>query len=160
MTWWPMASANGGKLPQANKGQTPTFLIAALKDPGGANLDHIQIIKGWLDSSGLTQEKIFNVKWSGNRKMDPEGKLLPVGNTVNLETAEYTNTIGSPQLIRVFKDPSFNSKERAVYYLRALEIPTPRWTLYDKVRFGIEMDEEVPLIQQGRAFSSPIWYSP
>ncbi|WP_445358124.1 DUF3604 domain-containing protein [Microbulbifer sp. ANSA005] len=150
----------GGKLPQASEGQAPTFLIAALKDPEGANLDRIQIIKGWLDSSGLTREKIFNVKWSGSRKLDTVGKLPPVGTTVDMKTAEYTNSIGSPQLIAVFKDPDFNPKERAVYYLRALEIPTPRWTLFDKVRFGIEMDEKVPLTQQGRAFSSPIWYSP
>ncbi|WHI49583.1 DUF3604 domain-containing protein [Microbulbifer sp. MLAF003] len=150
----------GQKLPPATEEQKATFLVAVLKDPQGANLDRVQIIKGWLDDNGLTREKIFNVKWSGGRKIDSAGKIPPVGNTVDLDTAKYSNTIGEPQLIGLFKDPEFNPKQSAVYYLRALEIPTPRWTLYDKVRFGIDMDEKVPLIQQGRAFSSPIWYSP
>ncbi|MCO1333490.1 DUF3604 domain-containing protein, partial [Microbulbifer sp. OS29] len=109
----------------------------------------------------LLSFKPSNTRFGYNsRKLDGKGKLAPVGTTVNMETAEYSNTIGSPQLIAIFKDPEFNPLQSAVYYLRALEIPTPRWTLYDKVRFGVEMDDKVPLVQQGRAFSSPIWYSP
>ena len=130
-----------------------------MKDPEGANLDRIQIIKGWIDSTGEAHEKVFDVVWSGNRELNAQGKLPAVGDTVDRGTATYENTIGAAQLAGVFKDPEFNPTNRAVYYVRVLEIPTPRWTLYDKVRFGIEdMDDEVPLVHQERAFSSPIWY--
>lgn len=136
------------------------FLVAAMKDPDGANLDRVQIIKGWLDGEGNTHEKVFDVAWSDDRKPDSNGKLPPVGNTVNLDTAEYTNTIGAPELRGVFVDPDFDPEQKAFYYVRTLEIPTPRWTLYDKVRLGAKIDADVPLTVQERAFSSPIWYTP
>ncbi|MEZ5564052.1 MAG: DUF3604 domain-containing protein [Gammaproteobacteria bacterium] len=137
-----------------------TFLVAATKDPDGANLDRIQIIKGWLDAEGNTQEKVFDVVWSGDRKLDSAGKLPAVGNTVNLETGEYTNSIGEPELTGVFSDPEFDPALKAFYYVRVLEIPTPRWTLFDKLRLGAKLDDTVPLTHQERAFSSPIWYAP
>ena len=130
-----------------------------MKDPEGANLDRIQVVKGWVDSSGTAHEKIYNVAWSGDRKVDSAGKLPAVGNTVNLKTAEYENSIGASELSGVFIDPDFDAADSAVYYVRVLEIPTPRWTLYDKVRFDLkDMDSDVPLVHQERAFSSPIWY--
>ncbi len=138
----------------------PTFIIAASKDPAGANLDRVQVIKGWVDADGKTGEKIYDVRWSGDRQPDENGKLPPVGNTVNMETAEYTNTIGANGFQAVFTDPDFDPALQAFYYVRVLEIPTPRWTLYDKVRYGVEMDPKVPLVHQERAFSSPIWYTP
>lgn len=149
----------GSRMHEAPQGKSPTFIVAAMKDPEGANLDRIQIIKGWIDSTGEAHEKVFDVVWSGNRELNAQGKLPAVGDTVDRGTATYENTIGAAQLAGVFKDPEFNPTNRAVYYVRVLEIPTPRWTLYDKVRFGIEdMDDEVPLVHQERAFSSPIWY--
>jgi hypothetical protein len=135
-------------------------MVYALKDPNGANLDRAQIIKGWVDAHGETHEKIYEVAWSGDRTVDSNGKLAAVGNSVNLETAEYTNTIGAPQLQGVFTDPDFDPSVRSFYYVRVLEIPTPRWTLYDKVRFNLEMDKEVPLVTQERVATSPIWYHP
>ncbi|WP_226704157.1 DUF3604 domain-containing protein [Microbulbifer elongatus] len=150
----------GGKL-QGDKGGKPIrFLVAAMKDPEGANLDRIQIVKGWVDGSGKTHEKIYNIKWSGDRKLDAQGHIQKVGDTVDLKTAEYTNDIGDSQLVGYFEDKEFNPKHKAFYYVRVLQIPTPRWTLYDKVRNKIEMDKKVPMVQQERAFSSPIWYSP
>lgn len=152
--------AMGGKLAAASD-KVPTFLVAAVKDPNGANLDRIQIVKGWLDAQGNTHETLFDVVWSGDRKPGKDGKLPAVGNTVNKKTAKYDDSRGAPQLSAVFSDPSFDPNEKAVYYARVLEIPTPRWTLYDKVKHGIkDMDPEVPLVHQERAFSSPIWYSP
>jgi hypothetical protein len=150
----------GGSLASAPAGQAATFLIAASKDPAGANLDRVQIVKGWLDAGGKTHERIFEVKWSGDRQLGAEGKLPPVGDTVNRADASYTNTIGAAELIASFRDPEFDPTQKAFYYVRALEIPTPRWTLYDKVRFGDAMPDEVPLVHQERAFSSPIWYAP
>jgi Protein of unknown function (DUF3604) len=150
----------GGTLTQPVPGKSPTFLVAALKDPTGANLDRVQIIKGWMDSTGKLQEKVFDVAWSGKRKPNARGKLAPVGSTVDLKTATWTNTIGDPELITVWKDPSFDSKARAFYYVRVIEIPTPRWTAYDSVRFGVKMDPKVPMITQERAYTSPIWYTP
>ena len=154
--------AMGGDLKKAPQGKAPTFLVAALKDPLSGNLDRIQIIKGWLDSSGKLQEKIFNVAWSDaeKRKLSADGKLPPVGNTVDLKTATWTNTIGDPELVAVWKDPEFNPQVKAFYYARVLEIPTPRWTAYDAVYFKVKMDPKVPMITQERAFTSPIWYSP
>ena len=146
------------------EGKAPTFLVAALKDPIRANLDRIQIVKGWLDANGNTQEKVYDVAWSGDRQPDTmTGKLPPVGNTVNTETAEWTNTIGAAQLAEVWTDPDFDPAERSFYYARVLEIPTPRWTDYDRAFFGDEMEElpeEVPLTLQERVYTSPIWYSP
>ncbi|MFP5329100.1 MAG: DUF3604 domain-containing protein [Alphaproteobacteria bacterium] len=150
----------GGDLKAAPVGKSPTFLFAAMKDPMGANLDRVQVVKGWVDAAGRTHEKIFDVKWSGNRKPGPGGKLPPMGNTVDLATAKYSNSIGAPELVGWFRDPQFNPKERAFYYLRVVEIPTPRWTLYDAVRFKVKMAPGVPMTQQERAVTSPIWYSP
>ena len=150
----------GGDLSQAPTGKTPTFLVAALKDPIGANLDRIQIIKGWLDAGGETHEKIYDVAWSRDRKPDAKGKLPPVGDTVDIAQATYTNTIGATELIKVWKDPEFDSSQRAFYYARVLEIPTPRWTAYDAKYFGIKMPPEIPMKLQERAYTSPIWYTP
>ncbi len=150
----------GGDLTQAPTGKPPTFLVAALKDPVGANLDRIQIIKGWLDAGGQTHEKIYDVVWSGDRKRDAKGKLPPVGDTVDVPNATYTNTIGATELIKVWIDPEFEPSQRAFYYVRVLEIPTPRWTAYDAKYFGIKMPPEVPMKLQERAYTSPIWYTP
>jgi Protein of unknown function (DUF3604) len=151
----------GGDLSNASANKSPTFLVAALKDPIGANLDRIQIIKGWLDAKGETHEKIYDVVWSGDRKPDPKnGKVPPVGDTVDVPNATYTNTIGASELIKVWKDPEFDSSQRAFYYVRVLEIPTPRWTAYDAKYFGIQMPPEVPMKGQERAYTSPIWYTP
>jgi hypothetical protein len=150
----------GGDLKSAPEGKAPVFLIAAMKDPDGANLDRVQVIKGWLGADGKTQEKIYEVKWSGDRKPDANGKLPAVGNTVDLKTATYTNSIGATELVTTWSDPDFDPKLKTVYYLRVLEIPTPRWTAYDAVRYKVTMDKNVAMIHQERAFTSPIWYSP
>ena len=150
----------GGDLQQAPSGKSPTFLVAALKDPIGANLDRLQVVKGWLDSKGDVQEKVYDVAWSGSRKPGADGKLPPVGNTVDMKTATYTNTIGAPELIMTWKDPDFDALLKSFYYVRVLEIPTPRWTLYDAVKFGATMDPKVPMVEQQRAYTSPIWYTP
>lgn len=151
----------GGDLTKAPAaGKPPTFLVAALKDPMGANLDRIQIVKAWVDASGRAHEKIYNVAWSGQRELGANGHLAPVGDTVDVATATWTDTIGAPELATVWKDPEFNPSQRALYYARVIEIPTPRWTAYDQVRFGIKMSKEVPMKHQERAWTSPIWYSP
>ncbi|MEQ9694049.1 DUF3604 domain-containing protein [Shimia sp. SDUM112013] len=138
----------------------PTFLIGALRDPIGANLDRVQVVKGWMDTNGDLHEKVYDVAWSGDRAPDADGKLPAVGNTVDLETASWQNSIGASELTTVWSDPDFDPAESAFYYVRVLEIPTPRWVVYDKVRFGIELPEEALLIHQERAYSSPIWYTP
>jgi hypothetical protein len=150
----------GGDLKKAPKGKTPTFLVAVLKDPYSGNLDRVQIIKGWLDKKGKTHEKVYDVAWSGGRKPDNRGKLPPVGNTVDIKNASWTNTIGASELISVWKDPNFDSKQRAFYYARVIEIPTPRWTAYDAKRFNETMDKNIPMITRERAYTSPIWYTP
>jgi hypothetical protein len=150
----------GGELNTAPKGKAPTFMFFALRDPIGANLDRIQIVKGWMDKKGKTHEKVYNVAWSDNRKADANGKLPAVGNTVDLEAASWTNTIGTSELATVWTDPDFDPEQQAFYYGRVLEIPTPRWVVYDMVRFGIELPEEAQLIHQERAYTSPIWYNP
>ncbi|MGZ8254199.1 MAG: DUF3604 domain-containing protein [Burkholderiaceae bacterium] len=150
----------GGDLARAPAGKAPTFLVAALKDPQGANLDRIQVIKSWVDRTGKAQEKIFDIVWAGNRKPGKDGKLPPVGDTVNVAKATWSNTIGAPELSTVWKDPEFRADQRAVYYARVIEIPTPRWTAYDQVRFGVKMSKEVPMKVQERAWTSPIWYTP
>src|SRR6266487_2633234 len=150
----------GGDLGPAPAGKAPTFLVAALKDPIGANLDRYQIIKGWVDAKGDVQEKVHDVAWSGARKPGPDGKLPPVGNTVDVANANWTNTIGAPELIAVWKDPDFDPKQRAFYYGRVLEIPTPRWTTYDAKYYGVKLAPEVTTSIQERAYTSPIWYSP
>ena len=150
----------GATLRTAPEGKSMTFLLAALKDPLSGNLDRIQIVKGWLDSDGEKQERIYDVVWSGDREIGADGKLPPVGNTVDVANATWSNTIGAPELIAVWEDPDFDASQRAVYYARVLEIPTPRWTAYEQVRYGITMPDEVPMITQERAYTSPIWYTP
>jgi hypothetical protein len=150
----------GGDLSAAPAGKAPTFLMAALKDPLGGNLDRIQIVKGWVDAAGARQEKVYDVVWSDNRVPGTDGKLPPVGNTVDVATATWTNTIGASELIKTWTDPDFDPALRAVYYARVLEIPTPRWTAYDAVRFGVKMPDGVPMFGQERAYTSPIWYTP
>jgi len=151
----------GGDLSQASTGKAPTFMVYALRDPIGANLDRIQIIKGWLDSSSETQERIYDVAVSDGRKIGSDGRCrTAVGNTVDMEAASWTNTIGASELGAVWTDPDFDPNQSALYYARILEIPTPRWVLYDKVRLGAEIPEEAKLIGQERAYTSPIWYTP
>ncbi len=151
----------GGDLQPASKGKSaPNFMVYALRDPVGANLDRIQIIKGWLGKDGKTREKVYDVVWAGERVPDGNDKLPPVGNTVDIEAATWTNTIGAAELATVWTDPDFDPKQSAFYYARVIEIPTPRWVLYDKVRFGAEIPKEAKLIHQERAYTSPIWYNP
>ncbi len=152
----------GGELKDAPKGAAPTFLVAALKDPIGANLDRIQIIKGWLDDKNETHEKVYDVAWgdADKRKVGRDGKLEPVGSTVDVENATWTNTIGDSELITVWKDPDFDPSQAAFYYVRVIEIPTPRWTAYDAKYYGVKMDDEVPMVTTERAYTSPIWYQP
>lgn len=139
----------------------PSFLISALKDPEGANLDRVQVVKGWVDASGKMQEKIFDVSWSSpDKRKLVGGKLTPVGDTVDIKKATYTNTIGAPELRTVWSDPEFNPGQRAFYYVRVLEIPTPRWVLFDMIRFGAKLLPETELKSQERAYTSPIWYNP
>ena len=150
----------GSDLPK-KAGKAPTFAVWALKDPESGNLDRIQIIKGFINKWGRTDEKIYDVAWSDDRKPDPKtGKLPPVGNTVDVKTAKYTNDIGDSQLSAVWTDPDFDPKQKAVYYVRVLEIPTPRWTTYDAVGNNLPMPTDVPATIQERAWSSPIWYTP
>jgi len=153
----------GGDLPKASAGaQAPTFLVAAMKDSQGGNLDRIQIVKGWLDKAGKAHEKVYDVAWGDAQRRKPgkNGKLPPVGDTVDVARATWTNTIGDPELAATWRDPSFDPSQRAFYYARVIEIPTPRWTAYDQVRFGIKMSPEVPMKHQERAWTSPIWYTP
>jgi hypothetical protein len=150
----------GGDLKAAPAGKPATFLIAAMKDPDGANLDRVQVIKGWLSADGKTQERVYEVKWAGDRKPGPDGKLPPVGSTVDVAKATYSNSIGAASLVARWTDPDFDPKLKAVYYVRVLEIPTPRWTAFDQVRFKEKMPANIPQTHQERAFTSPIWYSP
>ncbi len=150
----------GGDLRKAPAGKAPAFLVAALRDPIGANLDRVQIVKGWMAKNGDLQEKVYDVAWSDGRKAGADSKLPAVGNTVDVANATWTNTIGDPELITVWKDPDFDASLRAFYYVRVLEIPTPRWTAYDAKRFGVTMGAEVPMMTQERAYTSPIWYTP
>jgi hypothetical protein len=141
-------------------GAAPKLMVRAIRDPDGANLDRIQIVKGWLDAEGKTHEQIYEVAWSGDRKRDADGKLPSVGNTVNVEEATYTNAIGAPFLQAFWADPDFDAAEVAFYYVRVLEIPTPRWTTYDAKIFGVKLPDDVPASIQERAYTSPIWYNP
>jgi len=152
----------GGELSEAPEGKdAPTFLVAALKDAIGGNLDRIQIIKGWLDGKGKLHEKVYDVVWSDGRQQDPgTGKVPSVGNTVNVANASWTNTIGATELITVWTDPDFDASQSAFYYARVIEIPTPRWTAYDAKYFNVDMPDNVPMITTERAYTSPIWYKP
>jgi hypothetical protein len=151
----------GGDLTRAPRGSAPTLLIHAVKDPAGANLDRIQVVKGWIDASGKTHDQVYDVAWSGNRKKDSAGKLPAVGNTVDLTKATYTNSIGAAQLSTVWTDPDFRPDAAAFYYIRVLEIPTPRHQVYDAVSLGMDPKATgyATTIQE-RAYSTPIWYVP
>jgi Protein of unknown function (DUF3604) len=151
----------GGDLAAPPKGaKAPTFLVFALRDPMGANLDRVQIVKGWLDGEGKPQEKVYDVAWSGDRKPGVNGKLPAVGDTVDLSIPAWTNSIGAAELGTVWTDPDFDAELRAFYYARVIEIPTPRWTAYDRVKFKRELPADIPLKTQERAYTSPIWYRP
>jgi len=151
----------GGDLSKAPAGKAPTFLVAALRDPIGANLDRYQVVKGWLAKDGTLHEKVYDVVWSGDRKPDPTtGKVPPVGNTVDVANATWTNTIGAPELIAVWTDPEFDASAPSFYYGRVLEIPTPRWTAYDAKRFAVQPLPGTRMTLQERAYTSPIWYTP
>ena len=150
----------GGDLRRGSSGNSPNFLVAAMKDPLSGNLDRIQIIKGWMDTSGELHEKVYDVAWSGDRKAGANGKVPAVGNTVDVANATWSNSIGSPELIAVWEDPDFDAGESAFYYARVIEIPTPRWTAYEAKRFDVDMPDEVPMTTQERAYTSPIWYTP
>ena len=151
----------GGDLSNAPDNKSPNFLIRAVRDPDGANLDRVQVIKGWHDTKGELHEKIYDVALSDSRKPNWRGKIKPVGSTVDIQNASYTNSIGDPELAVVWQDPDFNKHELAFYYVRVLEIPTPRWTAYDVKRFGLkDIPEEVPMVTQERAYTSPIWFAP
>lgn len=152
----------GGDLNKAtyNTQKAPSFLIAATKDSEGANLDRVQVIKGWVDKEGQTHEKIFNAAWSDNRQQSNDGNIPSVGNTVDVRTATYSNDIGAVNLQTIWEDPEFDANLSAFYYLRVLEIPTPRWTTYDAVELNVDLAKDVPAILQERAWSSPIWYKP
>lgn len=151
----------GGDLFNTDKGNSPKFLIRVVKDPDGANLDRVQVVKGWRDFEGKLHEKIYNVALSDDRQENPEEKVSSVGNTVNIADASYTNSIGDPEFSVMWEDPDFEKNEFAFYYLRVLEIPTPRWSAYDAKFYGIkDVPAEIPMVIQERAYSSPIWYSP
>ncbi len=150
----------GGTLRERPAESAPTFMVYALRDPIGANLDRIQIVKGWLEADGSTAEKVYDVAWSDGRIVGKDGRLPPVGNTVDVANANWTNTIGASELGTVWTDPDFDPNKRAFYYARVIEIPTPRWSTYDAFRFGIEIPKGAPTSTQERAYTSPIWYTP
>ena len=150
----------GGDLHSAPAGKSPRFMIRALRDPDNANLDRIQVVKSWLDRKGKTQERIYDVACADGRKIDNRRCERPVGNTVDVAEATYTNTIGDPLLTAFWEDPDFDAQVPAVYYVRVLEIPKPRWTAYDQKRFGIDMPDDIPMTVQDRVYTSPVWYTP
>ena len=152
----------GGMLGRPARKGPPTFLVAALKDPSRGNLDRIQVVKGWLDGDGRAHEKVYDVVWGDAQRRKPgrEGKLPPVGNTVDVAKATWTNTIGDAQLAGFWEDPDFDPSQPSFYYARVLEIPTPRWPVYDARYFGLELEEDVRTVIQDRAYTSPIWYAP
>lgn len=151
----------GGTLSAGKSRRSPVFSVSAWKDPMGANLDRIQIIKGWLDWNGKTHESVINIAWAGDREQDENGELAAIGATVDIASASYSNSIGSTLLERRWQDPNFDRNQSAYYYLRVLEIPTPRWTAYDAKRFAETIDDpEVPMTTQERAYTSPIWFQP
>jgi hypothetical protein len=150
----------GGSLAAAADKKAPSFLVVASKDPMGANLDRVQIVKGWQDASGQLNETVYNVAWSGNRKLDDEGKLAVVGSTVDIEQASWKDTIGDSQLATVWQDPAFDPTQHAFYYVRVLQIPTPRWPVYDAARFDTDIAQGSPTAIAERAYTSPVWYRP
>jgi len=150
----------GGDLAAAPRGESPTFLVSAAKDPDGANLDRVQIIKGWIDAQGEVHERVYDVAVSDGRKIVDGKAMKAVGSTVDVETATYSNSIGDALLATWWRDPDFDPSVQSFYYARIIEIPTPRWTAFDEVRFGIKMGPEVTRVLQERAYTSPIWYTP
>ncbi|MFK7866179.1 MAG: DUF3604 domain-containing protein, partial [Alphaproteobacteria bacterium] len=150
----------GGVLPVSSKSKAPSFLVEAARDPKGANLDRIQIVKGWVDEQGKTHERVYNVAASSERKIAADGTLSAVGNTVDLETAHYTNDIGDTRIASHWIDPDFDSTQSAFYYARVLQIPTPRHSLYDAIALQVEHPKDKAATIQERAYSSPIWYTP
>jgi hypothetical protein len=151
----------GGDLSKAPQGKAPAFVIRALRDVDGANLDRVQIVKGWMDGKGIPREQVFDVMCSNGREIDSEHRCAkPVGNTVDVKTATYTNSIGEALMMAYWKDPAFDPQQRAFYYVRVLEIPTPRWTTYDAAFFDIALPEGIEPTHQERAYTSPIWYTP
>ena len=151
----------GGDLSRAPAGKQPAFMVYALRDPDGPNLDRIQIIKGWLGADGKTQERIYDIAVSDGRTIGPDGRCMaPVGSTVDVANATYTNTIGAAMLSAYWKDPEFDATQHAFYYVRVIQIPSPRWTAYDQKRFHIKMPDYVPMTVTDRAYTSPVWYSP
>lgn len=150
----------GSILSPSKKGKAPSFLVEAARDPRGANLDRIQIVKGWVDKQGKTHERVYNVAASEGRKIAADGSLAAVGNTVDLETAHYTNDIGDTRIASYWIDPDFDAEQSAFYYARVLQIPTPRHSLYDAIALQIEHPKDKAATIQERAYSSPIWYTP
>lgn len=151
----------GGELRRAPARKSPAFVVQALRDPDSANLDRIQIVKGWIDAGGAMHERVFDIAVSGARTIGPDGRArTPVGNTVDTANARYANTIGAPELAAFWRDPEFDPAQHAFYYARVLEIPTPRWTAFDAKRFGVTMPPEVTMELQERAYTSPVWYTP
>ena len=151
----------GGDLGKAPGGKAPAFVVRVLRDPDGANLDRVQVVKGWLDRDGNTRERVYDIAVSGDRRIGADGRCrAAVGNTVNVEKATFTNTIGTPLFLSYWRDPDFDPTQHAFYYLRVLEIPTPTWVAKDIAFFGVEAPEDATLVHQERAYSSPIWYTP
>jgi hypothetical protein len=151
----------GGELAKAPEGKAPSFLVYALREPMGANLDRVQIIKGWIDAEGKSHERIYDVAVSDGRPIGADGRCkTPVGDTVDLSIPAWTNTIGASELGGVWTDPDFDPELKAFYYARVIQIPTPRWTAYDAVKFDLDLPDDIPLKTQERAYTSPIWYTP
>ena len=150
----------GGDLSKAPEGKAPNLLIRAVRDPDHATLDRVQVVKGWLDKDGKTHERIYDVACADGRAIKKRRCEKPVGNTVDVANASWTNTIGDSLLFAHWKDPDFDASQRAFYYVRVLEIPTPRWTAYDAKIFGVKMPREVQMVHQERAYTSAIWYTP
>ncbi len=150
----------GGDLTDAPDGAAPSFMIRALRDPDNANLDRVQVIKGWLDDDGETHERIYDVACSDGRAIKSRRCEREVGSTVDVPDASYTNTIGDPLRTAHWVDPDFDPEQRAFYYVRVIEIPKPRWTAYDAKFFGVKMPDDVAMTVQDRAYTSPIWYTP
>jgi len=151
----------GGELARSRADGAPRFLVAAAKDPLGANLDRIQVVKAWADADGTTHERVFDVALSDGRRVDPaSGRAPRLASSVDPETASYRNDSGAAQLSTVWEDPDFDPDTSAAYYARVIEIPTPRWTAYDRARFDVRPGPEVPLETTERAYTSPIWYKP
>lgn len=150
----------GGVLGKASMFAKPGFLVQAMRDPDGANLDRIQMVKGWIDDEGDRHAQVYDIALSGGREVAADGTVPPVGNTVDLKNATYSNSIGAGLLEAFWEDPDFNRKQRAFYYVRVLEIPTPRWTAYDAKVYDAEIPSESDRVTQERAYTSPVWYSP